>query len=35
VNPATVVHTDAVQAGGLLPLDVEAMGVDALALSGH
>jgi cysteine desulfurase len=35
VNPATVVHTDAVQAGGLLPLDVEAMGVDELALSGH
>jgi cysteine desulfurase len=34
-NPATVVHTDAVQAGGLMPLDVEALGVDALALSGH
>src|SRR2546428_4220091 len=34
-NPATVVHTDAVQAGGLLSIDVEAMGVDALALSGH
>src|SRR5437868_745214 len=35
VNPLTVVHTDAVQAGGLMPLDVEALGVDSLALSGH
>jgi cysteine desulfurase len=35
INSATVFHTDAVQAGGLLPLDVEAMGVDSLALSGH
>jgi cysteine desulfurase len=34
-NPRTVVHTDAVQAGGLLPLDVEALGVDSLALSAH
>ncbi|GAB3138909.1 cysteine desulfurase family protein [Marisediminicola antarctica] len=28
-------HTDAVQAAGWLPLDVAALGVDALAISGH
>lgn len=28
-------HTDAVQAGGILPLDVQALNVDMLALSAH
>lgn len=34
-NPRTLVHTDAVQAFGRLPVDMTALGVDLLTLSAH
>jgi cysteine desulfurase len=34
-NPATLVHSDAVQALGRIPVDPEALGVDLLSLSAH
>lgn len=34
-NPRTVVHTDAVQAAGMLDLNVDHLGVDMLSLAAH
>jgi cysteine desulfurase len=34
-NPRALVHTDAVQAAGALPLEVDALGVDLLSLAAH
>lgn len=33
--PLTLIHTDACQAFGKIPVDVEALGVDAMTLSAH
>lgn len=34
-NPRTLVHTDAVQAAGSLPLNVDRLGVDLLSMAAH
>jgi len=34
-NPKTIFHTDAVQAAGVLDLDVDSLGVDLLSLAAH
>lgn len=35
IRPSILVHTDAVQAGGVLDLNVDRLGVDLLSLSAH
>jgi cysteine desulfurase len=34
-NPRTIFHTDAVQAAGMVPIDVDELGVHALSLAAH
>jgi cysteine desulfurase len=35
VNPKVIFHTDAVQAAGVVPIDVKELGVDLMTLSAH